>query len=148
MIDGLTRRRLRLKEVLELRQILEPEIARLAARRITEEGLSALEEVVQQQGKALAAGQDQVEFDELFHRLIVRATGNSVLLDVYETLHDVLAESRIRELQSPERNRRSLDNHRKLTMALGKGDSDQAAEIMRRHMHQVENNLEHLELGR
>lgn len=144
MIDGVTRRRRRLQEIFELRKILEPQIAQLAAQRISDETISALEEVVQRQQEAYEAGKDQVELDERFHRLVVYATNNSVILDVYETLHEVLAESRIRELQSPERNRRSLDNHRKLIHALREKSPDDAAEIMRQHMVQVTKNLEHL----
>jgi GntR family transcriptional repressor for pyruvate dehydrogenase complex len=144
MIDGVTRRHLRLQEVFELRKILEPQIAGLAAQRITDETISALEQLVLQQKRALDTGADQVELDERFHRLIVGACGNSVLVDVYETLHDVLAESRIRELQTRERNKRSLESHRKLIRALKKRTPDEAAEIMRQHMLQVERNLENL----
>jgi GntR family transcriptional repressor for pyruvate dehydrogenase complex len=144
MIDGVTRRHLRLLEVFELRKILEPQIAGLAAQRISDETLAALEKVVQQQKKALDTGKDQVELDERFHSLIVGASGNSVLIDVYETLHDVLAESRIRELQTQERNTRSLESHRKLIRALKQRSPEKASEIMRQHMLQVEKNLEHL----
>lgn len=144
MIDGVTRRHLRLQEVFELRKILEPQIAALAAQRISNETLASLEEVVQQQKIALATGRDQVDLDEHFHRLIVKASGNSILIDVYETLHDVLAESRIRELQTQERNTRSLESHRKLIRALKQKAPERAAEIMRQHMLQVEKNLEHM----
>lgn len=144
MIDGLTRRTHRLKEIFELRKILEPQIARLAAQRITPVTIAALEEVVQQQHETLATCRNQVELDERFHRLVVQATGNSVLSNVYETLHEVLAESRIRELQSMERNRSSLDHHLQLVRALKKHDPDEAAELMHQHMEQVEKNLDHL----
>lgn len=142
MIDGVTRRRRRLEEIFELRKILEPQLARLAAQRITHSCLAALEEIIGEQHQALASGRSQVELDERFHRLIVKATENSVLCEVYETLHGVLAESRIRELQSPERNKCSLDHHLRLLGALKNHAPEEAAQLMQHHMEQIEKNLE------
>lgn len=141
MIDGATRRRQRLREVFELRKILEPQIARLAARRISAEGLAALADVIAQQRKALEQGRDLVALDELFHRLLARATGNSVLFDLYETLHDVLGESRVNELQSPERNRGSVAHHAAIFQALQRQAAEEAEASMHQHMEQVEKNL-------
>lgn len=142
MIDGVTRRHRRLAEIFELRKILEPQLARLAAQRITPSTLAALEEIVKEQRQALTTGRGQVELDEHFHRLIVDATNNSVLREVYETLHEVLAESRMRDLQSPDRNRHSLEHHQQLLGALKKHASEEAAQLMNRHMEQIEKNLE------
>jgi len=142
MIDGAARRQQRVQEILELRSLLEPQIAALAARRINADELAALEDVVLQQRRAVAGGRDQVGLDELFHRLIARATCNTVLFEVYEALHEVLAESRVRELQSPERNRRSLDHHAGIVEALREHSPAIAAERMRIHMEQVEKNLQ------
>jgi GntR family transcriptional repressor for pyruvate dehydrogenase complex len=142
MIDGVTRRRRRLAEIFELRKILEPQLARLAAQRITASAIAALEEIVKEQHQALTTGRSQVELDERFHRLVAGATKNSVLCDVYEKLHEVLAESRIRELQSPERNRQSLEHHRQLVQALKTHAADEATELMHRHMEQIEKNLD------
>lgn len=142
MIDGAARRHSRLREIFELRKILEPQIARLAADRITNEVLTKLDEVLAQQQEAFASDRDQVELDECFHRLIARATGNNLLFEVYETLHDVLAKSRVRELQNPERNSRSLEHHIRIVNALRGRAPEGAEEMMRRHMEQVEKNLQ------
>ncbi|SHO49319.1 FadR/GntR family transcriptional regulator [Desulfopila aestuarii] len=143
IIDGAARRRKRLQEVFELRKILEPQIAALAAQRITAADLAELEKVLSRQRKAVEHGRDQVELDEHFHRLIAQAADNSLLGEVYETLHEVLAESRVRELQSPERNRLSLNHHEKIAGALQDHSPERAAEMMRQHMEQVEKNLQH-----
>lgn len=142
IIDGVTRRRRRLREVFELRKMLEPQIAALAAQRITAAELAELDKVLSRQRRAVEHGRDQVELDEHFHRLLAGAADNSLLVDVYETLHEVLAESRVRELQSPERNRLSLTHHEKIAGALHEHAPEQAAEMMRLHMEQVEKNLQ------
>jgi len=142
IIDGVARRRKRLHEIFELRKILEPQIAALAAQRITAPYLAELEKILSCQRKAVEHGLDQVELDERFHHLIAKAAGNSLLADVYETLHEVLAESRVRELQNLERNRLSLSHHEKIAGALHKHLPERAAEMMREHMEQVEKNLQ------
>ncbi len=138
MEDAVGKQRHRLKEVFEFRKMIEPQIASLAAERISDETLTTLEEIVLQQEKSLASGQNPAELDELFHRLLVRSTGNSVLFSVYEKLHDILAESRTDELQSPDRTRTSIQTHRELITALKKRDGVHAATTMNQHMQQIE----------
>lgn len=141
MIDGAARKKQRLREIFELRKILEPQIASLAARRATADHLAGLAELVERQRLAIQNGLGHVELDETFHALIATATGNSVLADVYTTLHNVLAESRMQELQSKDRNRRSLAHHEQIVQALRDKSPERAADAMRRHMEQVEKNL-------
>jgi len=141
IIDSVTRRRKRLSEIFELRKILEPQIAALAAQRITQPDLAEMEKILDLQRDAVKNGLDQVELDERFHRLIAKAAGNSLLAEVYETLHGVLAESRVQELQNLERITLSLAHHEKITATLHEHTPEKAAEMMRRHMEQVEKNL-------
>jgi len=145
MIDGVTRKKRRIKEIIELRSMLEPQIAALAASRIDDEALAELEEILRVQTDAVAKGSDRASFDERFHRIIVRATGNGVLLDIYDTVHDVLAESRVSELQSQQRSVMSLDYHQLIFEALKRKSPADAARHMQEHMEQVEQNLAHLE---
>ncbi len=141
ILDAVTRQNLRLKEIFELRKILEPQIARLAAERISDENIDEIEKIISAQQKAFSAKKSTAELDENFHRLIVAAAGNSILADIYETLHDVLAESREHKFQSTERNKISLESHKNLAWALKQRSPDIAEELMREHMDQVEKNL-------
>ena len=138
MIDGAARRHTRLQDIFELRKILEPQIAALAARRITRTEIATLREIIELQKKAVAAGRDHVELDELFHRLLVRATGNTVLLDMYEALHGTLAESRAKSLLTRDRQKKSLESHIQLVQALEENDPDRAEKFMKQHMNQIE----------
>lgn len=146
MIDGVTRKKRRIREIIELRSLLEPQIAALAASRIDDEALRELEEVLRVQTEAVSKGRDKVSLDEQFHRIIVRSTGNGVLLDIYDTVHDVLAESRVSELQSEERSIMSLDYHQQIFNALKQKSPADAARHMQQHMEQVEQNLAHMEM--
>ena len=70
---------------MEAREALESYAVRLAAGRITEERLAELRAVLEARGKASDLGSVARE-DIRFHRLIVAATGNSLMMEMYEGL--------------------------------------------------------------
>ena len=141
---GFTRRYKRLTDIFELRNLLEPQIARLAARRITPAQVRALKDNLQQQKENLEDKEIQATLDRQFHSQIVQAAGNTVLSELYDALHGALAESRSQELQSYERNVRSMEYHGKLAAALAEHAESKAADIMQEHMQQVEASFEQL----
>ncbi|WP_163338997.1 FadR/GntR family transcriptional regulator [Desulfopila sp. IMCC35008] len=142
MIAGSARKQKRLNDIFEVRKILEPQMAALAAGRITGNQVVELEQVLDKQTEALPISPGNIELDERFHRLIVEATDNQALMNLYETLHDILAESRVRELQSNKRYQASLQSHHQILAALKANSARQAEDSMRAHMDQVEKNLQ------
>jgi GntR family transcriptional regulator, transcriptional repressor for pyruvate dehydrogenase complex len=72
-------------ELFEVRRMLEPSAAALAAVRITGEGLA---ELCRQLDRMIAAStvEELVEADVAFHALIARASGNSVLSSLLDSL--------------------------------------------------------------
>lgn len=138
----------RLKDIFEIRKILEPQIAALAAERIRPEVLASLSDIVNLQEKAFKNGQDTRLLDERFHRTLVEATGNRVLCHVYEKLSDILAESRAGELQDSRRQESSSKIHREILDALTGRNVTLAARKMKKHMTDVEKTLDLLEKHR
>ena len=63
-------------QVVELRQVLEGEIAALAAKRRSAHQLAAIRQALQQINDDVSAGSDGVDADIAFHRSIAEATGN------------------------------------------------------------------------
>ncbi len=139
---GIVRHYERLGEIFELRNILEPQIARLAAKRITTEQIRSLKDIVNQQKENLDDSEIQAKLDDQFHALVVEASGNSVLREFYGALHEALSESRSQELQSYKRNVLSIKYHGRLIAALERHVESTAADIMREHVQQVEANFE------
>jgi len=72
-------------EVFEVRRILEPAAAAMAAVRIDEEGLAALRRELDRMTEASSA-EELVEADAAFHAIIAGAAGNSVLGSLLESL--------------------------------------------------------------
>jgi GntR family transcriptional repressor for pyruvate dehydrogenase complex len=127
-----------LRDILETRKVIEPHLARLAAEKASSTDIEALDELVRQQQAKVRAGRMAIEEDTSFHHRLARASGNRVLLLLVESCMDLLRESRKRNLQSPERARRSVEGHADLLLAIKRRDPDGAFEAMVRHLDGIE----------
>lgn len=140
--EALEQKKHRISDIFELRRILEPQIAALAAQRVGPDDITALAETLSMQEKALGRNESTREWDERFHRLLARATDNTVLLHVYEKLQDLFFESRADDLQNPERKKVSLALHRAIFEAVRDGEPDKAARKMNRHMTRIQKTMD------
>jgi GntR family transcriptional repressor for pyruvate dehydrogenase complex len=123
---------------IEVRRMLEPEVAALAAQRASEEALGEVSEWLRRMGEGVERGQRIVEEDSAFHVAIARATGNPVLAQLVGALTEALRESRELSFQPPAAAATALDDHRAIVAALADRDSARARRAMRRHLDQVE----------
>lgn len=137
--DAFAQARHRLEDIFELRLLLEPQIAHLAAQRITRHEIEELGGLMDVYEKNLQDGQPVFFLDQAFHDAIAAATGNRSITRLMEQMHDLLRESRDEALQSPARNIRSLDDHRKILSALHSRDPERARDAMKEHLEQTRN---------
>ncbi|MGE0084994.1 MAG: FadR/GntR family transcriptional regulator [Desulfococcaceae bacterium] len=127
-----------LHDILEFRMMMEPQIVRLAARNITREELDRLKIILCDQQRKLLAGITDGESDAAFHMELARASGNRIMLKVFQTMNTILNESRSEILQTPERNRASVEGHLNIINALENRDPDVAESAMKTHLTAVE----------
>jgi GntR family transcriptional regulator, transcriptional repressor for pyruvate dehydrogenase complex len=127
-----------LSDILETRRLIEPHLAWLAAQKATPEDVAELEDLTARQQTKTNAGEMAIEEDGAFHHALARASGNRVLLLLVESCMDLLLESRKRNLQSPERARRSVQGHADLLAAIKAGDAPAARDAMCRHIDGIE----------
>ena len=127
-----------LRDILETRKVIEPQLARLAAQQAMPSDVAQLEDMVCRQRAKVQAGKLAIEEDTVFHHLLAQASGNRVLLLLVESCMDLLRESRKRNLQSPERANRSVEGHADLLQAIKDHDADRAFELMVRHLDGIE----------
>ena len=125
-----------MKDVLEFRKILEPQIAALAADRISENQLNSLKVLVCDQQLQTSVGDG--DLDTVFHLQLSRYSGNSVLFKVMTLINDLLSQSRADRYQSEERRSISVAGHLRIIEMLAQKDSDGASKAMRTHLDQVE----------
>lgn len=130
-----------LRDVLEFRQMLEPQIAALAARRISAKDLDRLKILVCDQQRALLAGREGEAYDIDFHQLLAQSLANRVIDQVLTTTQSILNQTRSTWLQSRERHHASLSGHLRIIDALESGDSEAAFAAMKTHLAEIEGQI-------
>ena len=124
-------------ELLDVRRMFEPAVARVAAIRATEEDLADLQRILETQRNKLKAGESAITEDTAFHAVLARATRNRVIMSIMATLNDLLVESRTHSLEQRGRPARSIDGHEAVVTALGRRDAEGASEAMYKHIDQI-----------
>ncbi|RZU03474.1 GntR family transcriptional regulator [Kribbella rubisoli] len=115
-----------LTHVLDARAGIEAAAARLAAQRPDQESLAALS--VALESRAAAGDLDAfVAADADFHRGVVVASGNPLLLRLYDAIAEVLTESIHQTATMPE-DHRILDAHVDVLEAIRAGDPEAASQ--------------------
>jgi GntR family transcriptional repressor for pyruvate dehydrogenase complex len=130
--------RTQMRELWEVRRVLEPALAEFAAERITDEELDELETILEVQRRKVETGFLALEEDTAFHYGIAEAARNTVMLRAVDTLVDLLRQSRERSLQRHDRPAYSLAGHRRILAALRRRDREGARAEMLRHLRDME----------
>lgn len=121
-------------EAVEVRKIHEIKAAELAASRATDENFARLSDILDRSQARLAIGDGLDGLDQEFHLEIVRATQNTVFLNLCTTFYE-LGQGRLQiYFRSPERNRRSHEEHRQIYEALLRRDATLASALMVSHL--------------
>ena len=127
-----------LADVFEMRKLIEPHIAALAAERATETDIAQLKRIVAKQTEAVSRGETGVDADAELHLCISRTTQNQALQKLVSGLMEMLSRSREESLQTTERRNASIETHRKIIGAIEKHDLIEARNEMLRHIEEVE----------
>ena len=129
-------------ELMDVRRMFEPAVARVAATRLTDADLADLDRIIDAQRKKLKTARSAIAEDTAFHEILARATRNRVVIHIMATLNDLLVESRKLTLKQKGRPGRSLLGHEAVVEALRRRDPDAAADAMREHINQIADLLE------
>jgi DNA-binding GntR family transcriptional regulator len=134
-----------LNDLYELRSTLEVMACQLAAKRITEEQLNNLWQLLESQEAALNDGDSyfQQEGDVDFHYQIIRASGNRHLQEtLIGGLYHLLRMYRYQCTNNSRRPVRAIAEHRRIVEAIAQRDAELAGLLMRRHIEQGRQNTE------
>ena len=127
-----------LQDVFEMRHLLEPQIAALAARRATASDIQRLATILEEQQRQILEGETGVDADTDFHFTLATATHNPALVKVVNAVEDVLRRSRDRYLHRPGRPERALHSHHEILEMVRAGDDAGARRAMDHHLTAVE----------
>lgn len=124
-------------ELLDVRRMFEPAVARVAALRASEEDLAELQRILDAQRQKLKSGQSAIAEDTAFHAVLARSTRNRVVMSIMATLNDLLVESRTQSLLQTGRPARSVEGHEAVVAALRRRDAEGASQAMYQHIDQI-----------
>jgi len=124
------------KEVLQIRGVLEGLAARIAAKKITRQEIDELEEIVTQMGLYVIKKDltSYCQVDDEFHNLILNVCGNKWIIQIRDNLSNFIYRFRIKSLSVPGRLKCSLEEHKKIMESLKKHNSEEADKLSQIHM--------------
>jgi len=123
--------------LVEVREILEPEIAALAATRINDEHIDAMKKAVEIMETALSDTNVFVEADLDFHIALAKGTQNPIILILINSIIDLLREQRKRTGLVRNGLQRGQYHHKRILAAVIRHDSQAARQAMQDHLQQV-----------
>ena len=131
-------------QLFQVRKILEPGIAALAAEQITDEQLGGLEECLERAEAHLGDHHAFLLTDIELHNLITEAASNPMLTRITVSLGELTRASRRRTVEIPGVPEETLEDHRAIVAAVKGRDSEAAREAMLRHLGNLETRLQRM----
>lgn len=126
-----------IRSIVGIREILEPEIAAIAAKMASEEQIKLMRESIANMDDSFEDPDKFVENDLDFHLAIAEATQNPIIPILIDSLVDILREQRIRIAKVEGGLKRGQYHHKRILQAIVDRDSESARIAMREHIHQV-----------
>jgi GntR family transcriptional regulator, transcriptional repressor for pyruvate dehydrogenase complex len=127
-----------LRELFEVRKILEVETAGLAAERRTDEDVERMRRAIEAMDRGMDSADRYIAGDLEFHQAVVAATGNNLARDVMMAIRDVMRRALLSIFRVPGSPESSAKQHRQIFEAVVAGDAAAARERMREHLVRVE----------
>ncbi len=122
-----------LSELIEIRCILEPAAAEMAARRRTEDDINAMEDAI----NSMEGVDDKLKLLRLghrFHSSLICACKNRAIIQFHDSISLQLLKMREKDFLTKEIYIRDLHRHRKILDAIIKKDGTLAKELMLNHL--------------
>ena len=126
------RQNITLNHLIEVRKMIEPHAARLAAMRATDAEIEALREAVEQNDAAEIV-LERARWDITIHRLVARMAHNPVVEATFESIATLVFELMLRSLSDPKVIAASAPYHRAVYEAIRDRKPDDAYDAMLAH---------------
>jgi len=120
----------------ELRLVIEPQIAALAAERATRSAIVTLDETLRR-ADASQSAERSVELDQEFHLLLAQATGNPLLSTMLGLANTWTLDHRRQSHRTRRARQESIEGHALILQAVVAGDAAAASQAMSAHLASV-----------
>lgn len=126
-------------DLLELRFMIEPEIAAMAAERATPGDIEEMRRLCGEIENFIAEGKDYGEIDKELHTCIAKSTRNQVLPDLLPMINQAIG--LFIDLTNQELRRETIETHREIVHSIANKDAAAAKKAMLRHLRFNEKSL-------
>lgn len=124
------------KEVLQIRGVLEGLAASIAAKKINRQEIVELENIISQMSLHVTKKNlsSYCQVDDEFHNLILNICGNKWIIQIRDNLGSFIYRFRIKSLSVSGRLKHSLEEHQAIMESLKKHNSEEADRLSQIHM--------------
>jgi GntR family transcriptional regulator, transcriptional repressor for pyruvate dehydrogenase complex len=128
-------------ELIEVRQLLETELAKLAAHRIDDRKTAEIRAALDLMKDEIARGEIGIAGDNAFHDAVARAAENTAMARILAMCGDLLSYTRQATLTMPGQPQKSLADHQRIFEAIAAKDDPTAGRLMKEHLEKAQKNL-------
>lgn len=132
-----------IREVCEVREIVESEAVRKAAETLSDEDLELLRGILTETKQAITDNDLTLylQYEIKFHEFLHKNFHNARLLDFMNSLDNVIYRGRVLSIQNPSTLENTPKEHEKILEALIERNGDLAAHYMREHLRNISDRL-------
>lgn len=131
-----------LHNIVEVREILEPEIAARAAQRADKAHIEAIWVALEELDAVIGDADGFVAADTRFHLALAAACGNDIIVRLLDSIVDMLVEQRRQVLITVQDSIAAQQHHRLIVAAIVARDPQAARQAMQEHMRKVRQDSE------
>ena len=128
-------------ELIEVRMLLEVEIAKLAARKNDEKSMHLLEKSLVLMEKEVAEGGLGLHGDNAFHQALALAADNLAMTSITRLCGELLNTTRKAALEALKDRMLGVEHHKAIFQAVKAGDEEKAGRLMKHHLEVAYQNL-------
>lgn len=130
-----------IKELVDVRVMLESEVAKLAAKNITEEMFSDVQYTIDLMQNEISNGGTGILGEDAFHNCLAEIADNSALSMILGMCSELLTKSRQATLLIPGQPEDSLVDHINIFAAIKEHQTTAASKLMKQHLLKAKKNL-------
>ncbi|MDQ2921325.1 MAG: FadR family transcriptional regulator [Acidobacteriota bacterium] len=123
-----------ISDIFQARLIIEPGLAEVAAKNVSDAHLNAITREIQAMRDALGDIEKFLKHDLLFHQTISRAAGNELMSSIIDTILQLLFQLRGQKHTSEADLQEAIAWHERIYRALERRDGKRAKELMSSHL--------------
>ena len=123
-----------IRDVLDVRILLEAETVRRAAAKASDEDISSMERLIDEMHAQIESGQDGSSADAVFHQRLADTAGNEAISRILSMCSDLIFSSTRFSVNQPGRAEEAVQDHRRIVECLRKHDADGAVAELKDHL--------------